>query len=172
MKEAVLMRQISREFWLLGLGAILMLLIPSRGWPHNSTKKRPWGQTRYKADMVAWEVSQGVNKPADEDIMLARWGGGRGHGGGFIGPRRSHDEIWRQRYKQWESLPPEEKRLLRERMQEWKKLSPRDRALMRKRYEQWKRLSPEEQIWIRNQLKHWNELSPEEREIIRERFLQ
>ncbi|GEM_PF-4744200 len=75
------------------------------------------------------------------------------------------------KYRTWESLPPEKKRLLRKRLEEWKRLSPEDRALIRRRFEQWKRLPPEERRWLREKLMNWHKLSPEEREFIRKRFL-
>ncbi len=87
--------------------------------------------------------------------------------------RRKGGPGWKQkkRYHEWESLPPEKRRLLKKRLREWQQLSPSDRALLRRRFEQWKRLPPEERLWIKQRLKHWNELSPEEREMIRRKFL-
>lgn len=84
------------------------------------------------------------------------------------GYQRGHFE---DKYRRWESLPPDKRRLLRKRMEEWEAMSPEDRALIRKRFEQWKRLSPEEQRLLMERLRNWHRLSSEEREFIRERFL-
>ena len=144
--------------------------------PHKAlSKPRPATQGRFflrtGPHSMADQAMRKMEWPGKQWMMARRGRGGDDRGGIFNRPGRDNDQMWRERYREWESLPPERKRLLRERMKEWKCLSPRERALMRKRYEQWKNLSPEEQIWIRNQLRRWKELTPQEREMIRERFL-
>jgi len=152
---------------------LIFSTVATRAWSHG-------GGTRIRAGLRCYHMAS-VNtldhaRDASLDrlwdtLIMARRGRGGQRGGGFGGPADEYDRSWRQRYREWESLSPERKRLLRERMQEWKRLSPKERALLRKRYEQWKSLSPEERIWIQNQLRHWKELSPEEREMIRRMFM-
>ena len=166
------MRWGNKRLWLLGVAVVAFFLIPGSAWPHGGANKRFSTPRSSRTNaMIVGNAGAEILEWLDQGLIMARRGRGGGHGGGFVGPDRDYDSMWRQRYREWQSLPPETKRLLRERMQEWKRLSPRERELMRRRYEQWKSLSPEEQSWIRNQLRRWKELTPEEREMIRQMFM-
>ncbi len=78
----------------------------------------------------------------------------------------------KDKYKQWESLSPEERQELRRRMKRWKQLSPEERQLFRRRHEQWQELSPEERRSIQRKLQKWDKLTPKEQDEIRQRFKQ
>lgn len=75
-----------------------------------------------------------------------------------------------RRYREWQSLPPEQKEMLRKRMDRYKDLSPQERDLYERRHQQWKELPPEERERIQEDLKRWENLSPQERDAIRRRF--
>jgi hypothetical protein len=87
-------------------------------------------------------------------------------GRGWGDENRSMD----RQYREWQSLPPEQKEMLRQRMDRYKDLSPQERDLYQRRYQQWQELSPEERNRIQEDLKHWKNLSPQERDAIRRRF--
>jgi Protein of unknown function (DUF3106) len=108
-------------------------------------------------------------------------------GSGTINERRSLDGGWLllsdrgrrrgdenrsmdQQYREWQSLPPEQKEMLRRRMERYRDLSPQERDLYQRRHQQWQELSPEERNRIQEDLKHWENLSPQERDAIRRRF--
>jgi hypothetical protein len=75
-----------------------------------------------------------------------------------------------RQYREWQSLPPEQKEMMRQRMNRYRDLSPQERDLYRRRYQQWQELSPEDRDRIQKDLKHWENLSPQERDAIRRRF--
>jgi hypothetical protein len=75
-----------------------------------------------------------------------------------------------RRYREWQSLSPEQKEMLRQQMQRYRELSPQERELYQRRHQQWQELSPEERNRIQEDLKHWKNLSPQEQEAIRRRF--
>jgi hypothetical protein len=75
-----------------------------------------------------------------------------------------------KRYREWQSLSPEQKEMLRQRMDRYRDLSPQERDLYQRRHRQWQSLSPEERDRIQEDLRHWQSLSPQERDAIRRRF--
>jgi len=151
----------------------LFTIVPTVAWSHGGIDRIRTTLSFFQAGDVntldhARDAYLGL---PDEAFMMARRGRGGRPIGEFGGGLDEDGGAWTQRYRQWESLPPEKKRLLRERMKQWKRLSPKEKKLIRKRYEQWKSLSHEEQIWIQHQLRRWKELSPKEREMIRQMFM-
>ncbi len=87
-------------------------------------------------------------------------------GGRWGDENRSMD----RQYREWQSLPPEQKEMMRQRMNRYRDLSPQERDLYKRRYQQWQELPPEERDRIQKDLKHWENLSPQERDAIRRRF--
>ena len=75
-----------------------------------------------------------------------------------------------ERYREWESLPEQERQRLRHRMKKYKQLPPKERERYQHRYRQWQKLSPDERYMIREKLQKWDSLPPEEKEQIRQRF--
>ena len=73
-------------------------------------------------------------------------------------------------YKEWQSMPPQEKDALRRRMEEYRKLPPQQQELYRQRYRQWQEIPPEDRRRIESDIQRWNELSPQQREAIRRLF--
>jgi hypothetical protein len=100
-------------------------------------------------------------KPIDDGwLLLTQRGRGRWDEG------RSMD----RRYREWQSLSPEQKEMLRHQMDRYRELSPQERDLYQRRHQQWQELSPEEKNRIQEDLKHWKNLSPQEQDAIRRRF--
>jgi hypothetical protein len=85
-----------------------------------------------------------------------------------LSPERK--SLLNERYREWESLPEQERQRLRHRMKKYKRLPPKDRERYQHRYQQWQRLSPDERHRVREKLRNWDRLSPEEKEQIRKRF--
>ena len=104
--------------------------------------------------------SNGVKARGDESLFLADRGRGRG----------DDDRSMDRRYREWQSLPPEQKEMLRKRMDRYKDLSPQERDLYERRHQQWQQLPPDERERIQEDLKRWENLSPQERDAIRRRF--
>jgi hypothetical protein len=107
--------------------------------------------------------SGGINDRSSLDgrrLLLTQRGRGRGD------ENRSMD----RRYREWQSLSPEQKEALRQRMDRYRDLSPQERDLYQRRHQQWQELSPQERNRIQEDLKHWKNLSPQERDAIRRRF--
>ncbi|ROQ93175.1 uncharacterized protein DUF3106 [Desulfosoma caldarium] len=73
-------------------------------------------------------------------------------------------------YREWQSLPPQQKDVFRRRLKEYKSLPPQQQQLYKKRWQQWQQISPEERRRVESDLQRWNELSPERREAIRRLF--
>ncbi len=104
--------------------------------------------------------SNGVKAPDGGWLLLSDRGRGRG----------DDDRSMDQRYREWQSLPPEQKEMLRRRMDRYKDLSPQERDLYERRHQQWQELPPEERNRIQEDLKRWEKLSPQEQDAIRRRF--
>lgn len=83
----------------------------------------------------------------------------------FSGPSKAAPQ-----YREWQSLPPQEKDVLRRRMEEYRNLPPQQQQLYRQRWQQWQQIPPEERRRVESDLQRWNELSPEQREAIRRLF--
>jgi Protein of unknown function (DUF3106) len=102
----------------------------------------------------------GVKAPGGGWRLMSDRGRGRGD------DNRSMD----RRYREWESLPSDQKEMLRKRMDRYKDLSPQERDLYQRRHQQWQDLPPDERNRIQEDLKRWENLSPQERDAIRRRF--
>jgi hypothetical protein len=103
---------------------------------------------------------KGMKAPGGEWQLMSDRGRGRG----------DDDRSTDRRYREWQSLPPEQKEMLRKRMDRYKDLSPQERDLYERRHQQWQQLPPEERDRIQEDLKRWENLSPQERDAIRRRF--
>lgn len=73
-------------------------------------------------------------------------------------------------YREWQSLPPQEKDVFRRRMEEYRSLPPQQQQLYKQRWQQWQQMPPDERRRVESDLQRWNELSPEQREAIRRLF--
>ncbi|MGQ9794840.1 DUF3106 domain-containing protein [Desulfosoma sp.] len=83
----------------------------------------------------------------------------------FSGPSKAAPQ-----YREWQSLPPQEKDVLRRRLEEYRSLPPQQQQLYRQRWQQWQQIPLEERRRVEFDLQRWNELSPEQREAIRRLF--
>lgn len=156
-------KSVKRVFFL-SMGASLCAWIALS--PFNSCRAAPHGRTH--ENHPAWSKGQPQVRFPDHPRFSERRGNpGRGDPREFSPRERRPME---REYRQWRSLPPEEKEEMRDRMERWRKMSPREQQLYERRYRQWHQLPSQERKQLERQLKHWDRLTPEERDRIRHRF--
>jgi hypothetical protein len=80
------------------------------------------------------------------------------------------ERIHQKKYREWQSLPPDEKQKIRQRMDELNKMSPQKRELYQQMFPQWQNLSPGERRRLQKDLENWEQLSPQQQHEIRRRF--
>lgn len=92
-------------------------------------------------------------------------------------PKRYFDNVppeergrMQQQYREWQSLPPDQRDAMRRRMDELNRMPPQDRDRLQQRYRQFQQLPPDERRSIENELRRRDNLSPQERDSIRRRF--
>ncbi|SMC22939.1 Protein of unknown function [Desulfacinum hydrothermale DSM 13146] len=125
-----------------------------------------WGG--YKDGAAArWERPWRVVTSLPAGAVLAKRHAGNAGG---LGP--GNDGLdWQKRYREWQSLSPEEKEKIRKRYEKYKSLPEPKRKLYEKRYRQWERLTPAQKKRVEDGLRRWDQLTPQEQESIRRLFL-
>jgi hypothetical protein len=72
-----------------------------------------------------------------------------------------------ERFKRWQSLNPEQRRVIRKRYQQFKMLPEGEQARIRKNFRQFQSLTPEQRRELRQRFR---DLPPQERQRLREKW--
>jgi hypothetical protein len=76
----------------------------------------------------------------------------------------------KRQYREWQTLPPDQKDAMRRRMDDLNRMPQQNRDLYQQRFQQYRQLPPEERQQLENNLQRPDRLSPQERNSIRQRF--
>jgi hypothetical protein len=87
------------------------------------------------------------------------------------GPRPgAHDRLWVVAQDDWNTLDPQEQRLLREHRKQWQSYSPDQRARLRSGAQRYRNLSDAERRNVERERERYERMTPQERKALREEY--